>query len=81
MEVENRTKKEGVVAEQKERLNKEGMQVGETLLLDFQLEIGQTFSARRMNNQSKYQSWTFSSRQLIFWRHECISFILFLPAA
>lgn len=56
MEVENRTKKEGVVAEQKERLNKEGMQVGETLLLDFQLEIGQTFSAHRMSNQSKYQS-------------------------
>lgn len=43
MEVENRTKKEGVVAEQKERLNKEGMQVGETLLLDSVLEIGQTF--------------------------------------
>lgn len=43
MEVENRTKKEGGAAEQKGRLNKEGMKVGETLLLDFQLEIWQSF--------------------------------------
>lgn len=31
------------MAEQKERLNKKGMRVGESLFLDFQLEIGQTF--------------------------------------
>lgn len=53
MEVENRTKKEGGgAAEQKGRLNKEGMRVGETLLLDFQLEIWQSFffTAHRRNN-------------------------------